>query len=83
MGDTSLEQIIAGIDRELFWHHKQRWIREHAVLRQAEREATGEDRERAHKAVLDHYKTEFQLEVSRGPLVEAAVANFNSRRQRA
>ena len=83
MAETSLEQLIAGIDRELPWLHKQRWIKKHVALREVERNATGRDRERAHKAVLDHYATEFRSEVSRGPLVESAIANFNASRQRA
>ncbi len=64
-------RAIEGIDRHLPYLHKERWAIEHARLRDVVRSATGEEQERARRAVQDHYATRDHPKASREALIAA------------
>ncbi|WP_157134735.1 hypothetical protein [Sphingomonas sp. PAMC 26605] len=79
MSESSLDRTIDGIDRHLSYLHKERWALEHAQLRDAARNATGEEQARAKQAVRDHYAERNHPETSRDPLVRQATMNYERR----
>lgn len=69
-GRTNFAQIMASIDADLSWHHKQLWTQRAADLRDVVRHTEGEAHEQAQQALSDHYQNSFRPETSRAALIE-------------
>jgi len=78
MRETSFDQIVDGIDRQLPYLHKERWAHRYAELLDAICATTGEAREGAKQAMRDHKKTQFHPETSRATLIAQAKLGYDN-----
>lgn len=78
MRNTSFDQIVEGIDRQLSYLHKERWAHRYAELLDAIRGTTGEAQERAKQAMRDHKETQFHPETSRTALIAQAKIGYET-----
>jgi uncharacterized membrane protein len=79
MIEAGFDVIVAAIEDNLDYLHKQRWNARAAELHSAEADASDPEREGIRQALRDHYADRFCPETSRAALLEQARKNYAER----